>query len=100
VIKAAFEPEARSELRQSARWYNSRRSGLGLEFLAEIRRSLDAILESPGRWPMLTKASRRYRLDRFPYWIVYQEKDDYIRILAIAHQSRRPGYWRKRERLK
>jgi hypothetical protein len=34
---------------------------------------------------------------RFPYSIVYKEAADKIMIVAIAHQRRRPGYWRRRK---
>jgi len=35
-------------------------------------------------------------LTRFPYSLIYTESGDEIRILAVAHHSRRPGYWRGR----
>jgi hypothetical protein len=35
-------------------------------------------------------------LDRFPYLILYLDYPDRIRILALAHTSRRPGYWKTR----
>jgi hypothetical protein len=33
---------------------------------------------------------------RFPYSLIYAALVDEIRILAVAHHSRRPGYWRDR----
>jgi len=35
---------------------------------------------------------------RFPFSIVYYVADDTIRIVAVAHAKRRPGYWRTRVR--
>jgi toxin ParE1/3/4 len=35
--------------------------------------------------------------DRFPYQIVYRISGDSVWIVAVMHQSRRPGYWKKRE---
>jgi len=35
-------------------------------------------------------------LRRFPYVVVFIELDAEIRILAIAHMSREPGFWRGR----
>jgi hypothetical protein len=32
----------------------------------------------------------------FPFAIVYIELETEIRILAVAHGSREPGYWRRR----
>ena len=38
----------------------------------------------------------RVRLRRFPYQVVFIELKKYIRVLAVAHERRRPGYWRER----
>jgi len=35
-------------------------------------------------------------IKRFPYSLIHTIADDEIRVLAVAHQSRRPGYWRQR----
>jgi toxin ParE1/3/4 len=43
------------------------------------------------------RADRRLAvLDRFPFTLPYQIKGDEIVILALAHTSRRPGYWSRR----
>jgi hypothetical protein len=40
---------------------------------------------------------RRFLLHRFPYLLIYREREDgVIQILAVAHTSRRPGYWKER----
>ena len=33
---------------------------------------------------------------RFPYGVVYQEREGRIFIVAVAHQRRKPDYWLKR----
>jgi len=35
-------------------------------------------------------------LKRFPYTIFYIDLDEQIWVGAVAHQSRRPGYWARR----
>jgi len=39
---------------------------------------------------------RKFLLARFPYSVYYLSRDDEVLILAVAHGSRRPGYWRHR----
>jgi plasmid stabilization system protein ParE len=39
---------------------------------------------------------RRSAVTRFPYHVVYLEVGNQIRILAIAHDRREPGYWKAR----
>jgi len=96
-----LEPEASAELEEAARWYESRSQGLGFGFL----RAVDAALERIARWPEAGAfvphlpadvAARRVPVSRFPYHIVYLPSAGAIRVLAIAHDHREPGYWRSR----
>lgn len=92
-----FVPEAELELVDAALWYEDQRPGLGLEFEAEVRRSIDVILEAPNRWPEVKAGYRRFRTDRFPYSIVYRlPSKNVVEIVAVAHGKRRPGYWSRR----
>jgi len=95
------EPEASAEFEDAVRWYEGRRAGLGLEFVE----SVDATLALLARWPDAGHRirgvpseipARRLPLSRFPYHVVYLEWDGAIRILAFAHDSRRPSYWLSR----
>jgi toxin ParE1/3/4 len=40
--------------------------------------------------------THRFLLQRFPYEIVYKIYPDVVLIIAVAHNKRRPGYWRHR----
>jgi plasmid stabilization system protein ParE len=92
------EPEASAELEDAALWYESQRSGLGLEFVQAV----DAALETIAQWPQIGRRvtgvpndspARRVPVNRFPYHVAYLEWEGVIRILAFAHDSREPGYW-------
>jgi plasmid stabilization system protein ParE len=65
-------------------------------FLAAYDRILLRIGEAPdGSAPHLD-GTRRLGMMRFPYSIVYRVKTDVVEVVAVAHQRRRPGYWRER----
>ena len=92
------EPEAKQELAAATEWYEQRREGLGLELLAEIDAVLTAIGRNPGRFPLYPRVTsdlgvRRAAARRFPYSIAFIELPNVVRVLAIAHEKRRPGYW-------
>jgi plasmid stabilization system protein ParE len=91
-----YKRDAAQELFDAVQHYEDERPGLGGEFLDEVDRAIDRIKEAPQRWPQVEDRVRRYRLDRFPYGLVYEVHDSTIAIVAIMHLSRRPGYWRKR----
>ena len=91
-----YHPLAFEELIDSAEYYEARAELLGESFLDEVERAVADVSESPERWPYFLLNSRRRLLDRFPYSIVYLIETERIYILAVMHQRRRPGYWRKR----
>jgi plasmid stabilization system protein ParE len=92
-----FLGAAEVELTEVVQWYDAQRSGLGDEFLNELRRATRRIEAFPNAWPKLSRRSRRCRLNRFPYGVVYQVRNEMILILAIMHLHRKPRYWRLRE---
>ncbi len=94
--QVVYHPFALDELMQSAEYYEARAEGLGESFLDEIEHAVDDVTESPERRPYFLLNARRRLLDRFPYSMVYVVEAERIYILAIMHQRRRPGYWKKR----
>jgi plasmid stabilization system protein ParE len=93
-----FEDAADEELIDEVARYELRRDGLGTEFLVAVREAVSQIAENPRAWQASEygRDLRRFVMDRFPFTIVYTELADEILILAIAHTSREPGYWRTR----
>jgi toxin ParE1/3/4 len=96
---AELAPEALDELAEAAEWYEERRSGLGDELLAEVDRVTREIDSRPASFPFVLDAPRelgirRALLKRFPFALVFLQKPDgALRVLAVAHAKRRPGYW-------
>ena len=99
--RVQFEDEADAEYRLAGRWYEARREHLGLEFFDAVDETIERILDLPGSgFPVPSMPSdlpvRRMAVRRFPYHVVYLDVNDRIRILAIAHDRRKPGYWTTR----
>lgn len=96
-----FEPEASDELDEATVWYKHRATGLGTKFLSAVDQTLAMVT----RWPQAAPLEpdlpsdlivRRAQVLQFPYRVVYLLTPTAIRILAVAHDSREPGYWRER----
>ena len=92
------EPEAKEELAAAAAWYESRREGLGHELIVEVDAVFAAIARNPKRFPPYPRVRaqfgvRRAVAGRFPYAVAFIEIGPTIRVIAIAHERRRPGYW-------
>ena len=91
-----FHPDADVEVIEAVQYYGAREPALGSDLLGEVERALDQILRNPESSQRIGRRARRKSLWRFPYNLVYAVYLDRIRIVAFAHQKRRPFYWRKR----
>jgi len=91
-------PEAEEELGAAAAWYEGQRIGLGVELVALVDEAIAEIALAPLSWPQWRgdRPFRRRVLERFPYVIFYSASEVNVRIMAIAHAKRRPGYWLSR----
>ena len=88
---------AAEELAAAVGWYEDRRAGLGAEFFDAIERTLNRIAELPEAGsPFRDLKARRLLVAGFPYQVVYRIDSEGIRVIAIAHLKRRPGFWRHR----
>jgi len=91
-------PEVRRDLREATQYYSdSEGAALAQAFIAEFERTAALIIEYPEIGAVVLRDRRRFKLRRFPYWLIYLIEDGRVRILAVAHQSRRPDFWRDRE---
>lgn len=97
MIKIEFHPEAEQELSEAKRWYRQRSRLAARAFATEIAGSFRQIAESPDRWPEVRPGERRFILSKFPFSILYRVRPNVVFITAVAHQKRRPGYWRDRK---
>ena len=92
----SFHPHAERELKEIESHYDSILHELGNRFREDVEMTVSRILEFPHSCQPLSKVTRRCRLNRFPYGIVYRVKKDGIRLLAVMHQRREPNYWKTR----
>jgi len=87
VRTVVLDPAARDELAEAVANYDAQRAGLGDEFLHEVKRTVTRIRDFPEAWPTMSRRSRRCRVTRFPYGLVYQvtsKRDPHPRRCAPA----------------
>jgi toxin ParE1/3/4 len=96
-VKLVIVPLALAELQDASAFYALKASAeLGLAFVAEFERTANFVLANPLLGAIFRGDRRRYFFRRFPYSIIYQVTKEELRIIAIAHNRRRPGYWAQR----
>lgn len=95
--RVRFHPAARDELEEATRRYERDVAGLGNQFYSQVVASLTLLRAFPYSAPVLSGDLRRQVLPRFPYNLIYEVWDgDFLYVIAVAHQKRRPGYWSDR----
>jgi toxin ParE1/3/4 len=91
-----FLPPAEEEMIGESLFYRAVSRELGQDFLDDVQRVIDLLLEQPKLGRPAGRGLRRALLSRFPFSLIYAEESDAILIVAVAHHKRRPDYWRKR----
>jgi len=77
-------------------FYETERPGLGAELAKEVEAAVERITTLREAWQPLGPNTRRCRPQNFPYGVIYRVLGDEILIVAVAHLSREPGYWKSR----
>lgn len=91
-------PAAQAEAAEASDWYRARRPVVADLFLDELGALLRRISTAPLQFAVLPTEPpfRRAVFSSFPYVLVFDAERDPILVVAVAHASRRPGYWTTR----
>jgi len=95
-MKYRYHPEARIEFADVLGFYHEIDFELAERLNLEISRAIRVIRKNPQIRRLREKSWRRYNLNHFPFYLPYSIENNAIVILAVAHQSRKPGYWKNR----
>jgi plasmid stabilization system protein ParE len=88
--------KAEFELEDAWRFYEAESPDLSDRFLNEFLSVMERLGHFPESSPRISRRLRVARLNKFRFNIIYQVKPHSILVVAIGHQSRKPGYWRGR----
>jgi toxin ParE1/3/4 len=96
-FREAYIEAALEEILEAEFYFETQREGLGEVFREELNAVVDILLEFPESGRIINKKGiRKQLLSRFPYAIIYVLDEDILLILAVAHTSRKPNYWKDR----
>lgn len=93
--------EASEELEAAASYFELERPGGGARFLEAYQAKLWQLEHFPRSGPLIEALSpgqqlRAFVIPRFRHMIVAGQFDGVLTIVAVAHTSRAPHYWRRR----
>jgi len=101
-VRLRILDEAEAEMLHAVKWYENQQDGLGSIFLVRVARALIDVRKNPDRHVQVGKrrsgvAIRQRAMRKHPYSIIYEVHPGQVVVLAVAHASRRPNYWRRRK---
>lgn len=91
-----FTPDAEGDLRTAYLWYESKRAGLGEEFLLCVEAVLALVRDNPFLGRKVHERARRVHTRRFPYGVIYIVERRCVVVLAVFHGHRDPTDWLRR----
>ena len=95
--------EAAQELEEAVAWYEKEQKGLGARLIDAFEHALQLLREpSPPLTPYNDEIEgrkiKKLILHKFPFSVIIADIHDSMVIVALAHHSRKPGYWDERIR--
>ena len=97
MAELRYHPDADDEAKAALRWYDARSPRKARRFDSLLERTFDEIVGQPDRYPRLDREFREAAVPQFPYSVIYRAlPSGDVQVIAVAHASREPGYWRDR----
>ena len=96
--RVEFDPAARAEFDRAVDRYEREYPGRGLRFAAAVERATRAAASTPSAGSAFPFVPERFGVRRrmvrgFPFSLAYRLLGDMVRIDAVVHERRPPGYW-------
>jgi plasmid stabilization system protein ParE len=90
------QPNADLDIVAAFDWYEKEQTGLGRQFLDEVRATYNRIADGPLAYQDIRSGIRRSLVQRFPYAVYFAVEDDVVVVLAVLHINRDPAELQRR----
>jgi plasmid stabilization system protein ParE len=92
-----IHPDAADEAAEAALFYHDRDHELSLRFRMAVYNAIEQLCSQPLLHRDFGAGLRKSKVNRFPYFVIYRlTGKDSLQVLALAHTSREPAYWKDR----
>jgi plasmid stabilization system protein ParE len=93
-LRLVWQSHAKVEFGEALKHYQNQ-AGLDIarDFSQAAMRAAQRLLRYPELGVKAGHGARRFVLHDYPYNLIYRVTPEAIIIVAVAHHSRRPGYW-------
>ena len=93
-----INPEALSDIRDIANWYDEQKAGLGSRFQNTVIKQIDLLTEDPQIFAIRYNEIRCMLVKKFPYMVHFylNPKTSTVEVFAVIGTDRNPKIWRKK----
>lgn len=93
-MQVSLSDEAQADADAAIDWYIGEGALIAAgDFADELDQALGLLSRFPELGRSRAGSTRTLALHSFPYSLIYLLQPNAIRVIAVAHHSRRPGYW-------
>jgi toxin ParE2 len=101
MLKLRVLDEARHEYAEAVRWYREEDLDVARDMASEYIARARHARQFPRTGTLVPGLGvdfevRRFLFKRFPYAMFMAQLQDELVVVAVAHQHRKPGYWKER----
>lgn len=90
----SLSDEALADIDASIGWYLEKQAfSIADDFVGELEQVLGLLARYPEMGAAVRHGARAFTLPRFPFSLIYRIHSKDVRVIAVAHHSRRPSYW-------
>lgn len=98
MSQVRFLEEAEAEFLKEVQYYADVQAGGAERFRAAVEEATARALAFPMAGLRYRAKTRRVFVKGYPFFLVYRPEAEGVVVLAVVHESRRPGYWLSRAR--
>jgi plasmid stabilization system protein ParE len=91
-VVVSYHPLVKRDVAEALKYYAEVSDRLADDFQAEVQDINSRAVENPLRFHPTQQGFRRAYLPRFPYHILYEVRDDSLRVMHVRHNKRHPDY--------
>ena len=88
-----YHPSVADDLSAATGYYDEISADLGNRFRASVRERFRDAADRPESFGRLQNAMRAATLDRFPYVMVFENRDNHVAILGVFHAASDQKGW-------
>lgn len=96
MTRVRFLPDAEAELLHETEYYSRARRGFGVKFKDAVFEATQRAARTPEAGAPGLGGTRKCRVKGFPFNLYYRRGPEEILVVALAPDSRSPGYWLSR----